>query len=111
MTTALNFPPTLVARDGTLRRPNHQRKSRSRWKQPSWALANVGVQRPDRIGAIVGQNWVDHSFAFFHTPPPLLTCSMATLVSGSRPRLVGRPLLYTISAFASLGVFLVSCIL
>ncbi|KAI0001912.1 general substrate transporter [Russula vinacea] len=31
---------------------------------------------------------------------------MATLLSGSRPRLVGRPLLYSISAFASLGVFL-----
>jgi len=30
------------------------------------------------------------------------------LFSGSRPRLVGRPLLYSISAFASLGVFLVS---
>ncbi|KAI0257443.1 general substrate transporter [Lactifluus subvellereus] len=31
---------------------------------------------------------------------------MAPLFSGSRPRLVGRPLLYSISAFASLGVFL-----
>jgi hypothetical protein len=38
----------------------------------------------------------------------LPTCNMATLLSGSRPRLVGRPLLYSITAFASLGVFLVS---
>jgi hypothetical protein len=35
---ALNFPPTLVARDGTLRRLNHQTKSRSRWTRPSRAL-------------------------------------------------------------------------
>ena len=33
---------------------------------------------------------------------------MASLFPGSRPHLVGRPLLYSISAFASLGVFLVS---
>ncbi|KAI0274743.1 general substrate transporter [Gloeopeniophorella convolvens] len=31
---------------------------------------------------------------------------MAIFTSGARPRLVGQPLLYTISAFASLGVFL-----
>jgi hypothetical protein len=42
------------------------------------------------------------------SPGHLLACSMAALFSGSRPRLVGRPLLYSISAFASLGVFLVS---
>ena len=72
-------------------------------------MKNVAVERPDRVGAkAVGerlQNWVGHSLRSFHH---LLTCGMATLLSGSRPRLVGRPLLYTISAFASLGVFLVS---
>src|SRR5712691_2433795 len=34
----LNFPPILVARYGTLRRPSHQMKSRSRWRRPSRAL-------------------------------------------------------------------------
>ena len=34
----LNFPPILVARCGTPRRPSHQMKSRSRWRRPSRAL-------------------------------------------------------------------------
>lgn len=34
----LNFPPILVARDGTLRRLSHQMRSKSRWRRPSRAL-------------------------------------------------------------------------
>lgn len=54
----------------------------------------------------------DSGLRAFLPPPPayhhLLICSMAPVCFGSWPRLVGRPLLYSISAFASLGVFLVS---
>jgi hypothetical protein len=49
-----------------------------------------------------------HSSCDHHHHHHLLTCSMATRPSATRPRLVGRPLLYSITAFASLGVFLVS---
>jgi hypothetical protein len=45
------------------------------------------------------------SYDHYHHLP---TCNMAPPLSSSRPRLVGRPLLYSITAFASLGVFLVS---
>lgn len=67
-----------------------------------------------RGGAAPKLNWgrvalSSRSFGYFLPPPLLLlTCTMAPFFSGSRPRLVGRPLLYSISAFASLGVFLVS---
>jgi len=122
----LNFPPIPVARDGTLRRLSHQMKSRSRWRRPSWALelneegwgecACRGIG-PQLSGAkAVGVSLVSDSKTGVLPPSilscdhhhHLLTCSMATRLSASRPRLVGRPLLYSITAFASLGVFLVS---
>lgn len=127
----LNFPPIPVARDGALRRLSHQMKSRSRWRRPSRALelneeglgkvvlvegSGRSVERQGRrcLSGERLQNWgpfplsfhssCDHDHHYHH----LLTCSMATRPSATRPRLVGRPLLYSITAFASLGVFLVS---
>lgn len=78
-------------------------------------LLTVGPQQVGGITAIIGavsgerlQNWVSVFLSFYNHNHHLPTCNMATLLSGSRPRLVGRPLLYSITAFASLGVFLVS---
>jgi hypothetical protein len=112
---ALNFPPTLAARDGILRHQNHQKKNRNRWRRPSWACRKnrTCLDRPDRgcrVGAKRGghKRWSVLCVLPTSISRPLLACSMAALFSGSRPRLVGRPLLYSISAFASLGVFLVS---
>jgi len=71
--------------------------------------ATVGRQGRRCLAVERLQNWgpsTFHSSCDHHHH--LLTCSMATRLSASRPRLVGRPLLYSITAFASLGVFLVS---
>lgn len=45
---ALNFPPTLAAQGGTLRHQNHQKKSKNRWRRPSWAcrIERTCLERP-----------------------------------------------------------------